>query len=940
MGIYSKIIDLQKLGFAWEKVKKNRPAAGVDQVTYEEFDERRREELKQLNLELVEYRYESLPVKQVAIYKGEKVRTIALFSMRDKVVQQSIAQELNKIYEPLFSKSTYAYRPGQSALHALDIIEGKVKAATQGKAIWVLKMDIADFFDCILHENLLNTLGKCVREAEVLTLIGRTLKTSILEEHDGTLKENKRGIFQGSSCAPILSNVYLMDYDKEMEKRCGFYLRYSDDILVLEHDETKIKSLYEYTKTYLESKGLKLKESKTLLKRLDEKESFEYLGYSFTTKGKAVPAKAEATLTERLETMWFVSGLSMTEKIKKGQEILGGWEQYYKEEREIGSILEYVIVLSMIRNKDSEIIEEVENQRFGFLNYYRDIAKYMSEYWLDKGNVKYALKEFEQFCQVPEGEEINEKNGGEKLLKELLECYKKLLIEPIEELYTEIMQLYTDMGAYKKAAYFWELRNKIQREEKVIAPSVDMDTEQKIKGVSLADYFDLFVGREDTYAKEILADNRRGSEQVLEPLTEERVREHLEGKSILETYVQRPNHTSKYMVFDIDISKKVLLQVAYGSAEFSGYKQKAANVTAEVCAILKTMGFQGYIEDTGYRGYHVWVFFTEWIPVRYINQLTDYVQSQMKNEGTDIAIEFFPNHSRIKPGKCGQKLKLPLGVHIKTGKNSGFLDKQFVPIEDYKEFLAGIAKYSMATIHKILGAYVLNTTMKKEQKVVDQNLEKLGQLPETVKIVLEKCNLMRYLCQKAESAGYLSHFERLSILHVFGHMGEEGKEFVHTVMGFTLNYQYNVTQKFIMKLPQKPISCAKLREQYKLVTAEYGCSCNFKRTKNCYPSPVLHAIKNSEEEQLEITVPMSRVVTKAKEEKVYEEINIHKQVEQLAQKVVGLKKQKRGLDKSIRKVEMEMQKIFDQAEIDCLEINIGMLVRRKKDTGYEWLIEI
>ena len=85
---------------------------------------------------------------------------------------------------------------------------------------------------------------------------------------------------------------------------------------------------------------------------------------------------------------------------------------------------------------------------------------------------------------------------------------------------------------------------------------------------------------------------------------------------------------------------------------------------------------------------------------------------------------------------------------------------------------------------------------------------------------------------------------------------------------------------------------------------------------------------------------MCRVVKKAKEEKVYEEINIHKQVEQLAQKVVGLKKQKRGLDKSIRKVEMEMQKIFDQAEIDCLEINIGMLVRRKKDTGYEWLIEI
>lgn len=187
---------------------------------------------------------------------------------------------------------------------------------------------------------------------------------------------------------------------------------------------------------------------------------------------------------------------------------------------------------------------------------------------------------------------------------------------------------------------------------------------------------------------------------------------------------------------------------------------------------------------------------------------------------------------------------------------------------------------------------------------------------------------------------YLSHFERLSVLYVFGHMGDEGKEFVHTVMGFTLNYQYSITQKFITKLPEKPVSCVKLREQYKLITAEYGCNCNFKRTKNCYPSPVLHAIKDSGEEQPKITVPISRAISKTKEEKVYEEINIHKQTEKLAQKIVEQKKQKRGLDKSIRKLETELQKIFDGAGIDCLEIQMGMLVRRKKGEGYEWLIEL
>lgn len=158
---------------------------------------------------------------------------------------------------------------------------------------------------------------------------------------------------------------------------------------------------------------------------------------------------------------------------------------------------------------------------------------------------------------------------------------------------------------------------------------------------------------------------------------------------------------------------------------------------------------------------------------------------------------------------------------------------------------------------------------------MDADLSCFGAVPETVRIVLERCNLIRYLCQKAAATGYLSHFERLSVLYVFGHLGDDGKEFVHTVMGFTLNYQYNITQKFILKLPAKPVSCVKLREQYKLT-----------------------------------------------------------------RQIVELKKQRRGLDKVIGKVEEELEKIFDNAGIDCIETEMGMLVRRKKTDGYEWLIEL
>lgn len=412
-------------------------------------------------------------------------------------------------------------------------------------------------------------------------------------------------------------------------------------------------------------------------------------------------------------------------------------------------------------------------------------------------------------------------------------------IRPSEETCSDIMQLYTDLGAYGKASYFWEKKTEYAGKAQTEIPEAAVSatenhveatggkTEQTMTAakegsgipaeVSIQDYMDLFVGREDTYARETYGSgNKRMSEQVPEPLTEEMIRQHLSGDVILGTYVQRPNGTSKYVVFDIDISKKILLQYAYGSSEFNAYKQNAAEHASKLCKILQRMGMTGYIEDSGFRGYHVWVFFTGWIPVRYINRFTECVQKELGDSGDGITMEVFPNSARIRTGKFGQKIRLPLGVHIRTGNRSYFVDVQFRPITDYKDYFSGMAKSSLNAVQKVLGMYLPETKEQEKYKEVDTDLEKFGTLPETVRIVLEKCSLMRYLCQKAASTGYLSHFERMSILHVFGHMGDEGREFVHTVMAFTLNYQYDTTEKFILKIPEKPISCAKLREQYNL----------------------------------------------------------------------------------------------------------------------------
>ena len=159
-------------------------------------------------------------------------------------------------------------------------------------------------------------------------------------------------------------------------------------------------------------------------------------------------------------------------------------------------------------------------------------------------------------------------------------------------------------------------------------------------------------------------------------------------------------------------------------------------------------------------------------------------------------------------------------------------------------------------------------------------------------------------------------------------------------MKLTMSYRYNVTQLFIGHLPHKPISCGKLREQYKKVSAEVGCSCSFKRTKNCYPSPVLHALSLSKDVQEDITIPTSRSLSTEKEKTVIDELNVHKKAQELAGRILELRKQQRAIDKNVAKVERELEKIYDSVGTDVLEIEMGMLVRRKKADGYEWVIEI
>lgn len=946
MGIFTKTIDLQKLNQAWDKVKSNRPSAGSDNITADVFEASRKERLMQLNLELKNRTYKPQPAKIIKLIKGDKDRDIALFSMRDKVVQQAINTELTKIYEPLFNDSCCAYRPGRSAAQVSKIVERKVMAEANG---FVLKTDINSFFDNVNHDKLIEKLKNKIAEPEMLELIKLCIQTPFVGGN-GETGDKLSGIYQGSAISPILSNIYLKEFDEDMIVPGITYLRYSDDILVIGEGRQPLELMLEKIKGQLLDLGLKIKDEKTELVSVHD--GFIYLGYKFDDKGKSVPYKAEKELMDRLENVWFSFEGNIKDRIQKGREILGGWSQYYNKGESPDSIYEYVIRLDdyIKTNPGMGFPSEFVDGRFQVVNIHKDILKYMDDIWAAQNRLDMCLKEYEQFYGLLEMDSGKFNYNDSSNVDVILDLMRRFSIHESEEILVELVQCYTDNLCYLRAGKINEMRQGIieyndadvECSNDTIVSQTDWNEEINLSDEELQKYMETFVSREDRYAEDNIDENgKRKFTCRLSPLTPDIVRKHIRGDICAATYVQRSNSTVHFMVIDVDVSKKVLLQYTYQSETFNQYLLSARKMVLKTGKVIKHFGLDYMIEDSGYRGYHIWIFFSEWIPTRYANMFQDILDSKIRGyTENEITIEYFPNKTRVKADKAGQVMKMPWGFNLKTGKRCVFVNESFNIIEKQTGILQSVKKVSLSDLKRIIALNGSSTENETREQSLNMDISSYGRVDDTVAVVLEHCGVIRYLCAKAKSTGYLTHYERLTVVYVFGHLGDEGRRFVHRVMENTLNYKYSVTEKFIQKLPQKPISCIKLREQYSQITAEIGCNCSFKRTGNCYPSPVLHALKDGLDEKSDITMPVSRELSKEKEKQLYEEINVHKKAQELAGKLLQLRKQKRGIDRSIIKFENELSEIFDGNNVECMEIDMGLLVRRKIESGYEWVIEI
>lgn len=283
-NLYAKLLSYRRLHEAWEKVKSNGGAGGIDGISIKSFEENKETNLQEILKELKTKTYRPNPVKRRYILKKNgKQRPLGLPTIKDKVVQQAVVNILSPLYEKIFHPASVGFRPGKGAYNAF----GRIINLMENGYVWIHDADVKGYFDCIDHRLLMKMLKGRVADRSILNLIWQWLKAGVIEE--GVITFSRTGTPQGGVISPLLANIYLNELDWKLHSNGIQMVRYADDFIVFAKDEASIKQAESIVDEVISSLKLTLSPEKTHTTHLMEKSTpngreipeLNYLGVTF-----------------------------------------------------------------------------------------------------------------------------------------------------------------------------------------------------------------------------------------------------------------------------------------------------------------------------------------------------------------------------------------------------------------------------------------------------------------------------------------------------------------------------------------------------------------------------------------------------------------------------------------------------------------------------------
>ena len=369
-SLIDKVYKRKNLEMAWEKVKANRGSGGIDGQTLQTFEAQLGPQLDRLHRELKEDTYRPQPVRQHPIEKRDKPgehRMLGIPTIYDRVCQQALLNRLQPIFEPVFDDASFGYRPGRSTKDALRKIWKEIYSGSE----WIVDADLRDFFGSVDHEKLLSLVAQRVADGRVLRLLKAMLKAG--SYGNGRLFPSERGTPQGGVVSPMLSNILLTPFDREMRLRGYQLTRYADDWVVTCKSAAEARAAVDAARRILKQLGVEVHPQKTRIVHV--RDGFEFLGYKIKRGSRKLYLPASQIRSQaRPGTLYAYpkeksirrfmdrvrqrtrrrAPLTTEELIAELNPLLRGWGEYYKRAH----------VRRLFHRLDGWIIRRIWSHRF------------------------------------------------------------------------------------------------------------------------------------------------------------------------------------------------------------------------------------------------------------------------------------------------------------------------------------------------------------------------------------------------------------------------------------------------------------------------------------------------------------------------------------------------------------------------------------------------
>lgn len=900
------------LDTAFSIVMKKSNVAGIDGITPMHFAENRKRNLQEISWAIKAGVFQIDPVNRISIKKNDKNREISILTCKDRIVARAFHKAVSKLIEPFLDDTCYAFRGGRSALLAAQKIESTINDGF----LYVAKADIQDFFKSINRELLLKRLEPIIENDAVLNILKNFICAPI-SEHNKMIEDC--GISLGSPLSPILSNYYLCGIDNFFGKIEEVkYFRYVDDIVFLGRNEQCIRNSLFQLESLLADVFLTINPAKTVITSIAN--GFDYLGFRFDNNGITASSEAEDALSDILEETWEEFRLRpKEERINQLKKKLDGWNAYYKNNM-AGGLLGVLIYINTGKYADEEIWAYRKSLESD------DIEKirYISDAWKNKGRLDYALNEYGLYFNLPYQAFKDETN------RQLIELFNQYFTEISSDILGTIIETYVQLKEYsigeKLSEKLWESKKEI---DQTVFNGLGYDRDEINK------FRSVFIQQDDDFNLEVLKDEERHFFRQKKYISDEILKRHLAGEITIDACILNEQMQSSMLVLDIDVAKEFLLRFASEPATISRYEEESHRYGIAVQKTAGDLGLKSYLENTGGFGRHLWLFFNEKMENKNAALIGEKLIELSEEIPEGITVEIFPSGRRVKTLGSVPMIKLPFGINVMTKKKSFFYSADKTLLLNWRSLHENLIINDVKLAQKHCN---IITKITKEVPEFDDTSERLGPLTPNVSQIIEHCSIMRRLALKAVDTRFLNHFERLALLYVFGHLGEEGVRFLHKIISNTMDYNKKTTDYFIGKLPERPIGCIKLKEELRYLGSD-SCNCRFKVPKGCYFSPVLHAISidtfgNGDRN---ITLPISQ---ESKKDRIVEFFSINQRLEEKIAEVMEIKNKIKELENQKEGCKAEIKRIINNTDKKNMSVPMGMAKINETDGEVEIILKI